>query len=138
MKDHGKSKTFTQKYLYLADEEKILFGMNGKGEITQYVDGQGIDEHLGEVTKNKAKSYITDHLGSVLNTEASAGRKMFSAFGDQLSGRKERGEAFELEKNSSPVVYGFAGREYDSESGLYYNRARPTDRSVYEQRSDWV
>ncbi|MDD4975518.1 MAG: hypothetical protein PHY93_14255 [Bacteriovorax sp.] len=51
MKDHGKSKTFTQKYLYLADEEKILFGMNGKGKITQYVDGQGIDEHLGSHKK---------------------------------------------------------------------------------------
>jgi|GEM_PF-2286432 len=43
--------------------------------MTMYVDGQGIDEHLGEVTTNTPKSYITNHLGSVLNTTASANKK---------------------------------------------------------------
>ena len=29
-----------------------------------------------------------------------------------------------------PVVYGFAGRQYDEESGLYYNRARMYDPNI--------
>ncbi len=119
-----KSEEFNHAYLFLADEDKILLGRNGKGKITLFIDGQGIDEHLGEVSKNGAKSYITDHLGSVLNTEATEGRKMFGAFGDSF---KENIPLSEKEKFSSPVVYGFAGRQLDLESGLYYNRARMYD-----------
>jgi RHS repeat-associated protein len=122
-REDKKGESFSQAYLYLADEDKILLGRDGHGKITLYVDGQGIDEHLGEATKEKAKSYITDHLGSVLNTEASDNRKMFGAFGDSFDSKNYH-ENFEIKKNSTPVIYGFAGRQLDQESGLYYNRAR--------------
>jgi RHS repeat-associated protein len=48
---------------------------------------------------------------------------MFGAFGDSFDSKKYH-DNFEIKKNSAPVVYGFAGRQLDSESGLYYNRAR--------------
>jgi RHS repeat-associated protein len=93
--------SFNQTFSYLADEEKIFLSKNGNNGVTQYVDGQGIDEHLGEVTSVRAMSYISDRFSGNANQEA-----------------------FGLDKNSTPVIYGYAGREYDLESGFYYNRAR--------------
>jgi RHS repeat-associated protein len=115
-------KNFTQTYSYLGDEERILFAKNGNGNFTLFVDGQGIDEHIGEVTSTTAKSYVTDHLGSVLNTDASAGKKMFGAFGEKLGDTQLN--ALSIDEATPAVIYGYAGREYDLESGLYYNRAR--------------
>ncbi len=120
------SKNFTQAFAYLGDEEKILFSKNGNQALTLFVDGQGIDEHLGEVTATISKSNITDHLGSVLNTTSSTNKKAFGAFGEKLS-ESEAQDAFNLNESSSAVVYGFAGREFEFESGLYYNRARNYD-----------
>ncbi len=50
-------------------EDRILIGRSGNGELTVYLDGEGIDEHLGHVTRTKAVTYETDHLGTVLNGE---------------------------------------------------------------------
>nr|BDT28798.1 hypothetical protein BHI3_22640 [Bacteriovorax sp. HI3] len=123
---NNKITSFTQSYSYLAYSENILLSKKGNGEITQYVDGQNIDEHLGEVTSIAAKSYITDHLGSVINSLPSVDQKSFGAFGDINTNNKYQ-EAFTIDKNSAPVAYGFTGREFDLESGLYYLRARNYD-----------
>jgi RHS repeat-associated protein len=113
--------SFAQTYSYLGDENKILLSKNGNGTLTLFVDGQIIDEHLGEVTSTTVKSDITDYLGSVLNTVASAEKKIFGVFGERFSDVQD---SFALNELSSAVIYGYAGREYDLESGLYYNRAR--------------
>ena len=109
---------FTQSYLYLADQDKILLSKNGTGLITQYLDDLGIDEHLGEVSPNGVKAYVTDHLGSVINSPAAGGVPSYSAWGEQL------GVAPTLGASSDPVAYGFTGRQLDMESGNYYFRAR--------------
>ncbi len=133
---HGKkTNDFSQSYLHLEEEDRILFGKAGDGNIAVYLDGQGVDEHLAEVNektvvttvgtgKNKhtvttivrtGKTYVTDHLGSVLNSPAAGGQVAYGLFGETAE--------LAVAASSKPVRYGFAGRELD-ESGLYYNRAR--------------
>ena len=109
---------FTQDYAYVFDQDKILIGQSGDGARTVYLDGQAPDEHLGEVNATVAKSYITDHLGSVLNTNAAGAPREFGPFGESF-GAKPGFSAI-----SEPVLYGFAGRQLEPETGLYYNRAR--------------
>jgi len=115
----GAEPVFTQSYVYLGEEDKILLGKSGDGEITVYLDGQGIDEHLGEVSSRGAKAYATDHLGSVLNGEAAGAAKAFGAWGENLNGSSHA-----INASSAPVVYGYTGRQLDPESASYYYRAR--------------
>ncbi|OFZ18890.1 MAG: hypothetical protein A2X94_03195 [Bdellovibrionales bacterium GWB1_55_8] len=115
----GSDQAFTQSYVYLGEEDKILLGKAGDGEITVYLDGQGIDEHLGEVSSRGVKAYATDHLGSVLNGDAAGVAKAFGAWGENISS-----SAPTITATSSPVAYGFTGRQLDPESGTYYYRAR--------------
>ena len=115
----GPDSAFTQSYVYLGEEDKILLGKAGDGEIALYLDGEGIDEHLGEVSSRGAKAYATDHLGSVLNGEAAGAAKAFGPWGENLND-----SAPAITAASSPVVYGFTGRQLDPESGTYYYRAR--------------
>ncbi|OFZ23381.1 MAG: hypothetical protein A2X94_13215 [Bdellovibrionales bacterium GWB1_55_8] len=115
----GAEPVFTQSYVYLGEEDKILLGKSGDGEITLYLDGQGIDEHLGEVSSRGAKAYATDHLGSVLNGEAAGAARAFGAWGENLNAT-----APEISASSAPVAYGYTGRQLDPESQSYYYRAR--------------
>jgi len=115
----GADPAFTQSYVYLGNEDKILLGKSGDGEITVYLDGQGVDEHLGEVSSRGAKAYATDHLGSVLNGEAAGAARAFGAWGENLNGSSP-----EISVSCPPVVYGYTGRQLDQESQTYYYRAR--------------
>ena len=110
---------FTQSYVHLGEEDRILLGKSGDGEITVYLDGQGIDEHLGEVSSRGVKSYATDHLGSVLNGDAAGAAKAFGAWGENLNATSP-----EISASSSPVVYGYTGRQLDTESAAYHYRNR--------------
>ncbi len=88
--------------------------------MTLYLDGQGIDEHLGEVSEVRGpKAYVTDHLGSVLNGEAAGSAKAFGAFGERLDS-----SPIVFNESTPPVLYGFTGRELDPESMNYHYRAR--------------
>ncbi|OFZ18894.1 MAG: hypothetical protein A2X94_03215 [Bdellovibrionales bacterium GWB1_55_8] len=115
----GSDPAFTQSYMHLGEQDKILLGKSGDGEITLYLDGQGIDEHLGEVSSRGVKTYATDHLGSVLNGEAAGAARAFGAWGENLNAT-----APAIAASSSPVVYGYTGRQLDAESSTYYYRAR--------------
>jgi hypothetical protein len=55
----------------LMKEIKIRFFLskNGNGDEYLNIDGQGIDEHLAQITPTEVKSYVTNHLGTVLNSE---------------------------------------------------------------------
>lgn len=112
---------FTQHYLYQGSEDKILLAKNGSGEIQLQVDGQGIDEHLGHISSSGARTYVTDHLGTVSNGEALGDKKITGAFGEVL------GTVRPLDQFSNPVIYGFTGRQLDSENMLYYYRNRSYD-----------
>jgi len=107
---------FTHSFVHLGAEDRVLMAKSGDGTITTYIDGQGVDEHLAEVKNGVGKGYVTDHLGSVLNGEAAGTSHSFGLFGESAS--------ITPSPSSSPVMYGFASREFDAESNLIYNRAR--------------
>ncbi len=116
--------TFFHSYLYLGDQDKILIGQTAvpgepnNGGYTLYMDGQGIDDHLGAVTSHSVTGYMTDHLGSVLNTGLTNSYHTYGPFGEPLTAHAG------LSLSSDPAQYGYAGRSYDLESHKYYNRAR--------------
>ena len=107
-------------YTYLVNQDKILLARDEDGNHSLYLDGQGIDEHLGEIKNHRAKGYVSDHLGSTLNTEAAGSSHTFAAFGETLRGPARVSE-------HSPLLYGFQGRQLDPESNLYYFRNRMYD-----------
>ena len=114
---------FTQSFAYLTNQNKILLSKKGDGNTTLHIDGQGIDEHLGEITGSGVKAFVTDHLGTVINGDAVGEKRTTGAFGEPLT------EVDKISTSQPAVLYGYAGRQLDSESGLYYNRARYYDSS---------
>jgi len=118
----GAGSDFSQNYVYLGEEDRIILGKAGDGTITAYFDGQSIDAHLAEVSIGSAKGYVTDHLGSVLNSDAAGSSHSFGLFGESASVSESAGGA--------SVHYGFAGRQLDGESSTYFNRARNYDPST--------
>lgn len=110
------AQSINQSYVYLGQENRILMGQSVDGIPTTYIDGQGVDEHLAEVKGGVGKGYVTDHLSSVLNGDAAGASHAFGLFGETTP--------VSISPSSSPVMYGFAGREFDPESSLSYNRAR--------------
>lgn len=117
----SRSREFTQAYSYLANQDKILFAKSGDDKIQMQVDGQGIDEHWAHITSSGIKTYISDHLGTVVNSEVTDENKITGAFGETLQ------DSPNFEFNSNPVIYGFTGRHFEPESGLYYYRNRSYD-----------
>lgn len=117
--------TFTQSYFYLGQAEQILFAQSGDHRQFLYLDrlgaGRSIDEHLGQIDRDSVRSYQTDHLGSVLNTDTAGSAHAYTPFGQTTLPLQA------LHPESSPVQYGFTGRELDVETGKYYYRARIYD-----------
>jgi len=83
-----------------------------------YIHGPWIDEPLAKEVSGVATSYHADGLGSILKLSDAAGsvthEYRYSPFG-----RIEAGEGL--------GGYAFTGREWDSETSLYYYRARYYD-----------
>jgi RHS repeat-associated protein len=122
----GPAMGYTQSFSYLVNQDKILLAKSGDGITTLYLDGQGIDEHLGKVSKRGTQPYFTDYLGSVLNTAIAGGLQSYDSYGRTIAGFPLFAEVL----SSDPVNYGFAGRQFDIESEKYYNRARMYDPST--------
>jgi RHS repeat-associated protein len=119
----GPNLGMTQAYSYLVNKDKILLAKSGDGTISLYLDGQGIDEHLAEVSRNTSQGFFTDHVGSVLNNSLAGTLHAYDAFGRSVASLP----LFPSFLSSDPALYGFAGRQFDVESGKYYNRARMYD-----------
>ena len=117
------TENFTQSFLHLGLEDRILQGKAGDGSITTYVDGKGVDEHLFEVKNGFGKGYVFDHLQSILNGDAAGTAHSFHLFGEQIAMPV-------ISPSSAPVMYGFTGREHDAESGLDCHRARCRNKKV--------
>jgi RHS repeat-associated protein len=111
------SGSFIQSFLYLDKENRILAANSGTGTTTVYVDGQGANEHLGEVTGSSVTGYVTDYLGSVLNSDPAGASHQFGLFGEANS-------TVTLTSSSKPVTYGFAGYSLDAISGNYETHYR--------------
>ena len=107
---------------YIYDNEDILLELDGSNNITaRYTHGPGIDEPLILEKNSQAFYYHADGLGSITEITNQSGsvvqRYTFSSFG-------------KIESQQDPNFiqpYTFTSREFDSETGLYYHRARHYD-----------
>ena len=95
----------------------------GGNVLARYTQGAGIDEPLSEVRSGAASYYEQDGLGSVTSLSGSSGSLantyVYDGFGN-------------LAASTGNLVnaYQYTGRDYDSETGLRYYRARYYDSNV--------
>ena len=107
------------------DNEDILFELDGNNNIVaRYTHGPGIDEPLVMEKAGQSFFYHADGLGSITDITDSVGvvkqRYTYSSFGKIES---------QLDPNFVQP-YTFTSREFDSETGLYFYRARYYDSST--------
>ncbi len=116
----------TYKYTYVYDNEDIILEVlertqngNTTTTTTAYTHGPGIDEPLSLTRDGQTWYYHADGLGSITSITDSAqavvNRYAYDSFGSPKSAETIRN------------AYAYTGREYDSETGLYYYRARYYD-----------
>jgi RHS repeat-associated protein len=105
---------------YLYDGPHVIAEYDGNNNLLRkYVHGQCIDEPICMIEEAESETYYYhyDALGSVIALSDSSGDTVqtyeYSVFGEP---------AVEDADHTNP--YMFAGRRYDIEIGLYYNRAR--------------
>jgi len=115
-------------YIYIYDREDVIIERlsetigGGTPTVTtkKYVHGPGVDEPLAVAKGANVYYYHADGLGSVVAltdfSEATVEGYNYDTFGN-----------VERFGNAVQNTYGFTGREYDIETGLYYYRARYYD-----------
>jgi RHS repeat-associated protein len=112
--DHEKRRTT----YYFYDNENIIMEYNQKGKVTaRYVHGLGIDEPLAVEKGRHAYYYHADGLGSIVGLTNQWGRVVQRYDYDSFGNMKPH---WHLIKQP----YTYTGREYDTETGLYYYKAR--------------
>jgi YD repeat-containing protein len=110
--------------IYAYDKDKLIEETNSSGTVVaRYSQTDDIDEPLAMLRSSATSYYQADGLGSVTSLSNGAGALAqtytFDSFGKQTA-------------SSGSVVnpFQYTGRELDSETGLYYFRARYYDPSV--------
>jgi len=114
-------------YYYAYDREDVILerlststGGVTTNTDTKYAHGPGLDEPLAVAKGNSVYYYHADGVGSIValtnGTEATVEGYTYETFGK-----------FQRYGNAVQNTYGFTGREYDEETGLYYYRARYYD-----------
>jgi len=109
---------FSTRYLY--DGDQVIAEYDGNNNLLRkYIYGPGIDQPVCMIEQAESETYYYhyDGLGSVVALSDSSGDTVqtyqYSVFGQVAA-----------EYEDFPNPYMFAGRRYDIEIGLYYNRAR--------------
>ena len=109
----------TKRYLY--DSEDILLEYDGANVLqTRYTHGPGLDEPIAVTKGGSTFFYHQDGLGTVTDLTDSAGATAKSYSYDAY------GKVFD-QAGTVEQPYTYTGREFDSESGLMYYRARYYD-----------
>ncbi len=106
---------------YAYDGDNLAEETNSSGGVVaRYAQGQNIDEPLAMLRSATTSYYHADGLGSVTSLSNSAGALAqsytFDSFGKQTASSGSLVNPFQ-----------YTGRESDSETGLYYYRARYYD-----------
>jgi RHS repeat-associated protein len=102
----------------------VDFNSSG-GLQTRYLDGLAVDQVLaGTDTSGNTSWYFTNQIGSVIaiasTTTGTEDEITYDPFGDIVT-----------QTNATDAVrFGFAGMEYDSVTGLYYDHARYYDAAI--------
>ena len=116
------STTTTTNYIY--DAANILATVNSSGAVlARYVETNGIDEPMEEVVSGTTSYYEQDGLGSVSSLSNSAGSLANTYTYDSYG---------KLTASSGTVAnpFQYTGREFDTETGLYYYRGRYYDQGL--------
>ncbi|MEK9141789.1 MAG: RHS repeat-associated core domain-containing protein, partial [Nitrospirota bacterium] len=109
----------TRRYVY--DGEDILLEYDGANVLqARYTHGRGIDEPIAVTKGGNTFFYHQDGLGTVTDltnsTGATAKSYSYDAYGNLVD-----------QTGTVEQPYTYTGREFDSESGLYYYRNRHLD-----------
>ncbi len=111
--------------IYAYDGDNIVEQLNASGTATaRYTQGLGIDEPLEVYEGGKSYYYHADGLGSIVALTKSTGTAANTYFGYNTFG----GMPAPSETVANP--FRFTGRDWDSETSLYYYRARYYDPSI--------
>jgi RHS repeat-associated protein len=116
------SSTATSVYAY--DGDNIIEETNASGAVVaRYSQGLNIDEPLAMSRSSATSFYNADGLGSITSLANAAGALAqtytFDSFGKQTASTGSLTNPFQ-----------YTGRESDSETGLYYYRARYCDPTI--------
>lgn len=105
-------------HTYAYDQRALIEERVNTGQTLRYVEGEAIDQHLAMQDGAAVTYFGTDHLGSVVQETNASGAvtlaRRYDPWGNALTGGSSSGWAF-------------TGREWDSETGLAYYRARYYD-----------
>ena len=110
---------------FIYDGQDVVRDLNSDGSTVDYLNGPGIDNKLRLTDSRLAATgplyFLQDHLGSTVALTNSLGvvssQMNYDAFGNLTTG-------------ASLTRYTYTGREFDSDTGLYYYRARWYDPQV--------
>ncbi|MEE3716543.1 RHS repeat-associated core domain-containing protein [Tumidithrix elongata RA019] len=118
----GAGVTTTEWYVY--DRDHIMLVFVGSTLKERYLYGANLDQVLAVEASSQVNWTLSDYLGTVRDLVSSAGvvqkHIKYDSFGNVTA-------------QSAPTVksrFGFTGREFDTETGLYYYRARYYDSAV--------
>ena len=116
------SSTATSVYAY--DDRNLIEEVNSAGAVVaRYAQGLNLDEPLAMLRSSATSYYEQDGLGTATSLSNGAGALAqtytFDSFGKQTNSSGSLTNPFQ-----------YAGREFDSESSLYYMRARYFDPST--------
>lgn len=110
---------------YLYDGDSVIAEYQGTTCVRKYIFGPGIDEPIAMIAGANTYYYYFDGLGSVVALSDDSGNIVEKYEYDVFGKPTILSPDDELRETSA---YGnrfmFTGREYDSETGLYYYRAR--------------
>jgi RHS repeat-associated protein len=109
----------TQTYVY--DGANLIEDLNSAGTMTStYVYGQRVDDLL----ESAGRFVFQDGLGSIIQTEKVTSKpQVWDVFNYDSFGNSTASPAYNLDN----LRFQYTGRENDSETGLYYYRARYYD-----------
>jgi RHS repeat-associated protein len=108
----------------LYDGANLLEEFDGTANVlARYAQGPALDEPFAEVRSGVTSYYELDGLNSVISLSSSTGA-LSNIYGYDSYGKLVASTATII----NPFQYG--GREYDQETGLYYDRARYYDLSA--------
>lgn len=110
--------------MFAYDGDNLIEEANSSGGVVaRYTQTQNIDEPLAMIRSSATSYYQADGLGSVTSLSNGAGALAqtytFDSFGKQTASSGSLVNPFQ-----------YTGREFDTETNLYYNRARYYDPSV--------
>jgi RHS repeat-associated protein len=118
--ERGTSAGANERYVY--DGQDVLLDLNADWSVNAtYLNDLGIDNKLRQTSPSTGVSYyLPDHLGSTAG--------LTDAGGNLLQGISY--DSFGNSTGSALTRYTYTGREFDSDTGLLYHRARWYDPQI--------